>query len=217
MTTRPALRLALVLFAALSLGSAACGDSGGSDTGAEPVPCDWKTGDPCADDETCSYDEDGETVCFAKGDVAYGAVCSEDAPCAEGICLSINGTDSLCYELCDSEVACADGVACLELDAVPFQVCEIEDIYASCGLLDQDCDEGFGCYSVVDEETPICVPEAAAASGEACSAANDCLAGLVCVADACHDLCDTAATADCSGTEICAVYYDPDGAGYCTE
>ena len=80
-----------------------------------------------------------------------------------------------------------------------------------------DCDEGFGCYSVVDEETPICMPEGAAASGEACSAANDCLAGLVCVADACHDLCDTAATADCSGTEICAVYYDPDGAGYCTE
>ena len=201
-------------------GTADTGDETGSESGAttgEPIPCDVATGDPCGEGEHCSYDQDGATVCFASGTQQLGEACDEEDTCESGICLSVNQTDSLCYALCSDDDPCAGGEACLDLDGVPFEVCEIEDIYDSCALLDQDCGEGMGCYSVADEDSPICVPAGDAAAGAACSAANDCAAGLVCVADTCHALCDTAATGDCTGTEVCAVYSDPESAGYCVE
>lgn len=234
MTTRPLLStLALVLALALTPG---CGDDGGGDGGSgdtgadtggdtggggsgEPITCDLATQDPCTADQHCSYDGEGATVCFVRGEVAYGEPCSELEPCEEGVCLSVNGTTSLCYRFCADELACPGDADCLELGGVPFQVCEIQGIYEACDLLEQNCAaDGAACYSVASEATPVCVPAGAAEAGQGCTDANDCLGGLVCVASVCQQLCDTsAASAECGADAICAAYYEADGAGYCAD
>jgi hypothetical protein len=178
--------------------------------------CDPIAGTGCPEEGTCTYLA-GEPcpACALKGDVAAGEPCSAEATCAEGICLSVNGGEHRCYTFCAGEEDCEGGEPCLSLDGLPYDVCKVPGVLATCDLLDAaSCPEGKGCYAVEDEPLPVCLPAGDLAEGAACGKlANACLPGLVCV-ETCRPLCDPeAAVPACGEGEVCVPYVE--GAGFC--
>lgn len=230
MTTRSTPILVVLLCAfALSVAATGCESDGGSgggditptpdadgDTTADVPPgaCDPVAQTGCEDDEVCSYDQGASTPgCFLAGDVESGEACGADAGCASGICLSLNQTESRCYAFCESVADCGPDVDCLDLDGAAYDVCEIDGIYDTCDLVEQDCADDKGCYGVDGEPEPICLPPGDVAAGEACDAANDCVVGAVCVGDTCRTVCDTTDGEAC-GDGTCEGLPDSE-AGYC--
>ena len=57
-----------------------------------------------------------------------------------------------------------------------------------CGLVDQDCGPGRGCYVIQGEAT--CLWAGVTGEDEPCRFANDCRAGLSCYGSRCHPVCD---------------------------
>lgn len=219
-----------VLLATLALVAPACGDDDNdskttdvttgtdatstSDADTAGAECDPVAQTGCAAAMNCSY-SNGVPRCFDEGAVAYEAPCDQENPCERGACLSINETAQLCYRYCDPDAnTCPDDARCIALSSSPFGVCEIEGIYTECDLLSQACDAGKACYSVLDRETPICLPEGDTATGQPCTSASACVGGDVCLNQECHRICDPEADPDpCGALGTCQAR---DGfAGFC--
>jgi hypothetical protein len=215
---------------------AACGDDGAERPVLPPgvTGCDPFGPPTCGAGETCTWVYNiAAPICAPAGPAATGEACTPDAPCAEGVCLSLDGTDSRCFDLCRDGADCGEA-ACLTLEGEDFSVCRLPDLYRACDLFAPACGEGEGCYRVQGEATPICAGAGDVAVGSACVYANDCLAGDACIqittvpaegasseapapADGtCRDLCDPAGAAlpACPEGTTCTPIPDA-AAGFC--
>jgi hypothetical protein len=187
--------------------------------------CDPFGAPTCGAGETCTWVYNiAAPICAPAGPAAAGEPCDADTACAEGVCLSLDGTGSRCMALCRDAADCA-GEACLDLEDAEFSICRLADLYRACDLLAPACGEGEGCYQVTGEASPICAGAGSVAVGAACTYANDCLAGDACIQlvtdgqageGACRDLCDPAGTAlpACPDGTTCTPIPDT-SAGFC--
>lgn len=183
------------------------------------VPCEPIADEGCAAWETCTWAslDAEEPTCQPGGPGAPGDPCSEATGCSAGVCLALNETGSVCHALCEVATDCPDEAPCLDLEGLPFDVCEQWSSYVVCALLDPtDCPEGHGCYVVGTQPDPVCLVSGAGQVGELCDEANGCEAGGACAEGVCQTLCDPAAAEPCPAPlQTCALYYQ--GVGVCQD
>ena len=187
------------------------------DTAAPEPSCNPITNTGCDEGQKCIYGSTDAKVCAPAGDTPGGAPCQDTSECAEGMCLSINGTDSYCYTFCKTIGHCPDNAPCMDLSDAPYSVCEIANLYDTCNILAQDCeDSSKACYSIAGESQPVCLPAGAEALGGVCEGPSDCAPGLHCVNFRCYELCNK------NDPEACGLFVDcagfvAAGVGYCDE
>jgi hypothetical protein len=194
-------------------------DGGSEDTSVDtPLagpPCNPYTQDGCEDGEKCTFDIFDNIICGEAGDLPIGETCEGDSECTAGICISLNGTDSYCYEFCKIDGHCEPGAECLSLQNAPFKICEIDGIYDFCTLLSDTCDAGKGCYWANDD-APVCLPEGTGGTKDSCEGPSDCAATHTCINKNCLPLCKKATPSPCGDAFTpCADYYPPHQIGYC--
>ena len=190
------------------------GDAATADTSSPPA-CNPITQTGCPDDQNCTFGDDGKTpLCVAGGEVLYGDECGSAAPCARGICMSLNDTGYRCYKFCQTVAHCDAQASCLALSGVSYKVCEIKDLYDNCDLLVQDCADAKGCYVIANEPQPVCLPPGAALAGDVCDNASACAPGHLCINQRCKRICDPRQTDPCGNFIPCPSY---SSAGYCDE
>jgi hypothetical protein len=188
------------------------GDAAVETTPETTAVCDPVAQTGCKATENCTYlSADHAPRCVEEGAIAAGEACDSDNRCKRGVCLSLNDTAELCYQFCAASTDCG-GKMCLELTNAPYKLCEIDGIYQDCSLLAQDCTDNKACFSIKDHETGICLPPGTTETGGACTTADACKKGDICINDACHTICDPKLTAPCGETAQCNTYKD---AGYC--
>lgn len=185
----------------------------------EPAPasCNPITGTGCDEGTTCSFEGQADKPsCVEAGDVPVGGSCKgADARCAEGICLTLEDSEPLCYEFCKIQGHCPGTDQCIEIVDEPFKVCELPIETTPCTLLDLGaCGPGKGCFLVGGDDGPICRSSGGVPAGGVCEAPNDCADGLACINVKCRKLCTDD---DQCGDEFvsCADYYGE--VGYCPE
>ena len=195
-----------------------------SDTASLPEPEEEPTGADCnpiantgcAEGEKCIYDQSDLKACVPAGDTPGGSPCQDTSECMEGMCLQLNGTDSYCYILCKTIGHCPNNAPCLELQDSPYKVCKIDDLYDNCDILAQDCEDGKGCYSVANEDLPVCIPAGSSPLGGECEGPSDCIPGAHCVNFRCYELCDKNDPEACGLFGKCSSVVSA-GVGYCDE
>lgn len=184
------------------------------DTGQTGPVCNPILQEGCDEGEKCSYDSQDEITCTKAGELPYGAICEGGSQCAGGTCISLNGTESFCYQYCKTKIHCDNGGPCIELQDSPYRVCEISGIYDSCTLLAAGCEAGKGCYVVSGEDTPVCLPEGQETTHGTCSSPNDCVSTHTCINDRCLELCHGNDDTPCGDAFTpCVLYYG--NIGYC--
>ncbi len=75
-----------------------------------------------------------------------------------------------------------------------------------CGVIEQDCGAGRGCYGSVDADA-ACLWEGASEYGDTCAYQNDCQTGLTCVGGQCRPFCLLDGTSPDACGEKCAGAY----------
>jgi hypothetical protein len=190
-------------------------DSASPDTGPAPASCNFILNEGCGDGEKCSFPTSGasKAECMPAGTKAVGDECSGVGECVEGVCISLNDTDQLCYAFCKTIAHC-NMDACLELQDSPYKVCDLDVEYETCDLLQQSCTKpGQACYVTTDGA--VCLPAGTADIDEDCDGVSDCAPGGVCINSRCKAVCDKNDDNPCGDFKPCANYYG--GAGYCDD
>ena len=195
-----------------------CGTCSETETCTELGVCKEASCIPDCSNRTCGDDACGESC----GTCPENEICTELGVCKEASCIPdcSNKTcgDDACGNscgVCDLKEVCSDLGTCEEIidgqlgggcenqaDCVDNSLCAggtvstcnelCTDFRASCSLND------YACYKTVsDTKTWTCAIEGRAKLGEACSKANDCMAGLACLNNVCHEHCN-AVTDTCS-------------------
>lgn len=168
--------------------------------------------DACGADERCapvfSFDIGDEVVgadyfCVLEGQVAEGGLCrgvstGDDESgnelvtddCAAGLFCATLGTERRCRALCDGDRAgCNAAEFCRGISMEPLlAVCIPAD---NCDLLEQDCEEGDGCYATTGSDGRLlshCFeflppPRGAGEVGAPCDFTGDCAPGSDCFSD----------------------------------
>ncbi len=218
-------------------GSDATGDAIVVDPAQQCVPsdvCGILDGSGCSDDMQCRlFQQEGEALtvsCRAQGEGALGSECSMDFDCGAGlVCYKSTCLQYCCYSASDSNahMVCPDDAFCLlnytssepESTPSPYGACVPQ---TGCDLVMQDCEgEGVGCYLLTrgNQASGYCLEAAVPAGqkGDACSANNDCEAGLLCVGEGeCAPICDMTAQNGCAEGEICNdLETAPENVGVC--
>jgi hypothetical protein len=188
------------------------------DTASEPdvsfTACD-PFGPACPDGLTCTYlGNEAESVCVPAGDVATGGPCDQDLRCANGICMSLNGTDARCFDFCRDQNDC-NGFDCIDLNNAEFSVCRVPGLYPTCNLLAQDCADEKACYQVANEPDPVCLDAGDVSDGNTCEFADSCVKGSACINGTCRKLCDPVIENACGGGQLCTTINET-AVGYCT-
>ena len=190
-------------------------DEGGEPDVETPPSCNAITQTGCEATENCTYTaSDDKPTCLPEGEAAYGEACDKIG-CKRGICLSINGTDTVCYKFCKTSGHCDAGVKCQELTDAPYKVCEVSEVYDKCDLLAQNCPDGKACY-LAGQPTPVCLPAGSKPAGESCQGSGECVPSTICYADRCLRICDRSLPEPCGDPFTpCSSLYG--NVGYCDE
>ncbi len=198
--------------------------------------CDIITGDGCPIGQGCYFLSMGPgtepmAICQPTGFGTDGDTCAGSAECQAGYtCAPGLG---LCRKLCcfGDDSACPSGQRCsTQFVWMNASGETIETDGAFCSP-DADCDPlaqtGCGteaCYTDITEDgTLLCAMAGTGAEGEACTALNDCAAGLYCRGSAgstvCHRYCSVSAGTPCGVGQTCTGLGLPaplDDLGICT-
>lgn len=202
-------------------------DTGTPPTGMCPVgDCDLLTNAGCEAGSACYFASPmmgapAAPTCAMAGTGGDGADCTGIQDCQEGFVCD-NGA-GVCRHYCcgGSDTGCPTGQSCLVsivddmMMPTGVGICRISD---TCDLLAQTgCPDGQACYPGGGDGTVLCVDAGAAASGAACSFANDCVPGAVCLAtDVCASLCNITDMTGCADGETCnGLTGAPEGVGVC--
>lgn len=174
--------------------------STGSCNGA-PCPCDVLAQDCANPGERCwpggEFAKDG--ACYPIGPQGQGDPCEEppvDGPlaCAKGlICVAQDEQDQpTCRALCGSSADCQTDESCYLLELIPvttvdYGVCVPTSTTPPpppppCDVFAQDCGDAADMCVPQQAGGNICVPGGSGAGGSQCTAAEDCLPGLMCAA-----------------------------------
>ncbi len=183
--------------------------------------------------------------CNADGP-GKGEACGSDYVCAFGnICLSDGQNTRHCYSLCETGEDCAEGEACQDLGE-GTKYCDEEFTCPQCGTLpcgedptllnidggcmctpdctdDFDCPVGFWCVPL-DDGSNVCYPTGGSCktsgvpgAGQACTAADICRLGTVCLSDQCYTACrqngDCPEDMTCQPTNVESLGYCDEGGG----
>ncbi|PIE17490.1 MAG: hypothetical protein CSA66_05740 [Proteobacteria bacterium] len=145
----------------------------------EPNDCDPVADTGCDDDHTCTLVSPTEVGCAPKGGAGYGEDCSS-VRCAQGACLSFDGTSSECMEFCDQQNnTCREDRPCnIGIQGGDFTFCG--DIPVACDIFAQNCDDGQGCYVIDTDGNTGCHSAGGQQAGASCQAVNDCAPGHLC-------------------------------------
>jgi len=181
------------------------------------VACNPVTGSGCEEGTHCIFNEASNTQCVPNGTVAVGSECQTNSDCVEGICVNLQDSGQLCYSFCNGPINCPSSMPeCVGLLEVEYQICVPEGEPATpCNLVAQDCEGGYGCYIVGDDDYPGCYPSGEGTLGDECTSANGCAPGFLCINATCLTVCDTTAEEPCEDDANCANYYPAQNAGYC--
>lgn len=146
------------------------------DSAADTSPTEDGQGADAAGDATASdgaiSDGDANGCGDGKCDGAAGESCL-GCPADCGKCPAFCGNGS-----CDSGESCSSCAA--DCGGCPGPVCDV--------LSSKSCPSGQQCFP--DGKQNLCYPAGVKPHGEACSLANDCTLGVLCVAGQCRTLCD---------------------------
>lgn len=176
----------------------------------KPSECDVLEQD-CSDGMGC-YDPD-QPVCLGSGGLAIGETCNNNDECRPGAgCTFGSGSSFLCAPYCDPTEESTSKVACSSLCPGAFATFVDSDTFAntvgicmagsgsgSCDPLEQDCEEGRGCYG---REQTACQIAGDTAPGESCFPMGAvCEPGTECIGiqgedSYCQPYCDPNPTAD---------------------
>lgn len=213
-------------------GDSSTPDSTTPDTGVPPTgmcpagDCDLLTNAGCEAGNACYFaapamGEAAVPTCAPAGTGGDGDACTMIQDCQEGFVCD-NGAGVCRHYCCDgADTGCPTGQSCLVsivddmMMPTGVGICRIPD---TCDLLAQTgCTDGQGCYPGGGDGTVLCVGAGTAASGEACSFANDCVPGAVCLAtNTCATLCNTTDMTGCADGDTCnGLTGAPEGVGVC--
>jgi len=201
--------------AALLLGCSSGGDGSGTATGNDAVttsgegttgtgsaclnpeqfadePCHPLCPDEsgCLEGQNCTFAPAGGFACLA-GTQDLGMGCNDETFCAEGACVDIPEKGRRCVEFCVEDADCSDPETSCSLiveygGGQTIQVCAPKP--PGCSVFSQNCEAaGQACY--LAGET-VCLAAGDKGLNQACTTPNDCVAGLVCVSDKCHEPCN---------------------------
>lgn len=176
----------------------------------------------CAPGEGCYFAGDKGNVCLPAGPGSQDSPCTYTNDCAAGhTCMPVDGVE-ICVKLCDIDdatAALACETSCDEtyggITNLPgLGYCRADGEVISCDLLLQDCDAPKGCYIATDGVS--CLESVnSIVLGEACVYANDCEPGLLCVNDACHQICNPQSPSCPPERPVCGTLQGAEGAGVC--
>ncbi len=212
----------------------ASSDAAPSDAGTTAM-CPTPTCDPRQDagscpSGTCALTAATPGCVTGVGDAGEGDPCGTTTDCTTGLGCFAQGDGGICGRLCcpGDDAACGTGEQCagtgMLVDGVdtPWGRCLAS---RSCDVLHpaETCEPGEGCYIVSATGDTECLRAGSADVGGACTAQNDCAAGLFCgglTHMACLRICSLAdaGAAPCPPTEgDCRAYvHSPAGTGLCT-
>ncbi len=188
--------------------------------------CELYADDECPPGQQCRPWESGD---------AYGVGCVPRPPAGQ---LEL-GLD--CDHLCEGEIGVdrcppsticdphRDGSTCVPLCGPQGQCdtgfCEPHEGYGicrlECDLLEQNCPDGFACYT--GDGAPVCQPVGKVEPGGGCGFLNECVLGSICVPDeiapcpfasCCAEICEPGA-GDCDAGDECIPLFDGAGVGVC--
>ena len=186
--------------------------------------CDPYTDQHCDEGMNCIFGAANKPVCMVAGEKQIGEECAGQGNCADGVCLSLEGTPGqYCYQYCLGAGACGYGLQCMSLEGEPWKVCSLSSVeYEKCNLLLQDCEiKGEACYLTSSPiNQPICMTQGQGQKGDPCTSSTECQEGLDCIANKeCMQLCDMQGVApECEDTFTnCPKLYQYQNAGYCDE
>lgn len=198
-------------------------DAGGGGMRGEMCPaaqaCNVVNGIGCMAEEGCFLarlpdSEDAAAMCAMAGTGAIGTTCMAANACAPGL----NCIGGECRAMCcgGEDGDCPEGGRCggrTSIDGIGF--CLVAD---DCDMLAQTgCDEGEGCYPLSAEGGTICGSAGTIVDGAACTSANDCVPGSLCLGDGfCHSLCTPESTDECPAESTCGGLTGFDGVGVCS-
>ena len=143
----------------------------------------------CAAGESCTVGPAGFLGCVSDGQ-SLGMGCNDETLCKEGLCLELEVDGKKCRPFCVGDVDCPDGGLCgaeMSVGSLTFGLCTPPP--PSCNVFEQDC-VGQGMACVLGDGDTICMEAGQKTVNEACDAVNDCIAGLICVSDKCHEPCN---------------------------
>ena len=183
--------------------------------------CGILDGSACGDEMQCRlFPQEGQDLtvaCREQGEGALNSDCTMDFDCGPGlVCYNDRCLQYCCHSRGDanSHMVCPEDAFCVlnytseepDNTPLPYGACVPQ---TGCDLIAQDCaGEDVGCYLLTrgTEASGYCLETAASAGqkGAACSANNDCAAGLLCVGDGkCAPICDKNAEDVCDEGENC--------------
>jgi hypothetical protein len=170
--------------------------------GCDPVAQD------CADESDGCYPAEDGTVCRPRGVLGERQPCARDVDCRPG--LFCDGEPAVCTRFCcpaSSSGGCLPGTACVGFEGVLHGACRASCDPTSAPASDGACAEGEACYATDGRGGTACLPTGTLDAGDPCTRANDCAAGLACLAvdDAsprCLALCRS--DDDCDRDDRCA-------------
>jgi len=178
------------------------GDGGSMTCGAIYSPCNPVTNAGCAAGQMCVIIDSMTrmSVCVPAGRGAFGAACTSDDDCQEGLnCIGSKCTRWCCglgdNGTCRGTPGGRPGAICnIEVEGTGLFACSLPD---NCDVHQQNCMDAMqACVSIGADGTTQCVtPIAGATPGGACSALNGCPRGYICVssmggASTCRQICD---------------------------
>lgn len=159
--------------------------------------------------------------CGPAGSKADGDACNDDSECpGQTFCARFSATGSgTCTTFCANDANCPTGSKCLggiQGYESPLLCREAVD----CDPLQQDCPGGQDCFPT--QSGNVCAPSNNVDEGQACSAANDCKPGLMCIGNpagggaSCRKICNlTAGQEPSCSTGTCQGLQGVSGFGVC--
>jgi len=205
-------------------------DAGGVDAGTDAGlascggPCDPTDPSGACGGDSCLL-QAAVPACIASiGALGAGAPCTLVTDCAPGLACFQSGAGGICRavccpggaEVCSSDERCGGLGILVDVSATQYRACLPR---RPCTLpAGTGCQVGEACYFISSEGFTDCREEGTALVGEACSAPEDCAAGLSClgaIAPTCRVICDD--LSDCAVDEVCVSAQFPGlpGVGHC--